>query len=243
MESTKRALKFGLNESKRSILIFWMVVFIVNTFALFITKYTDATMGISQGGKLDSYSLLGFNILPIVIYLMTYNYESYYKNFPIALSFSMIRKDFFKSMVFNNILVALLFGFIQASLMKIDPILVKFAGEKPIYDFKIFNIQTDSLLYIMIYFFIAFLLFSSIWNLIALLNYKIGARFWIGLVALTILSQAILKVDIISNLVLPGEWLNVRIDALKFTVFSAATILIYGIIYLIIISTNIKNKA
>ena len=150
MESTKRAIKFQLNESKISILVFWLVILIVDISALFATKYTGVKIGISQGGMDNVFSLLGLNILPIIIYLITHNYELYYKNFPISLSFSTTRKDFFKAMIVNNICVAFVMATIQSILMKIDPILVNFAGKEPIYDFKAFNIETDSVIYIMI---------------------------------------------------------------------------------------------
>lgn len=243
MESTKRALKFQLNESKISISKFWVVILIVDIFALFMSKYTDVSIGISQGGGGQLFSLFGMNILPIIIYLMVYNYELYYKNFSIALSFSVIRKDFFKSMIVNNVAVAFIFAVIQSILIKIDPILVRFVGRTPIYDFKAFNIQTDNVIFIIIYLFIAFMLYMTTWNLVAVLNYKYGPKFWIALVTITLLPQFIIKTSLLSNLILPGYWLNLRITPLLFTVFSIITILIYTVIYFIIQNTNVKNKA
>lgn len=243
MESTKRALKFQLNESKTSISKFWAVILIVNIFAFFMTKYTRVSMGISEGGGGQLFSLFGMNILPIIIYLMVYNYEVYYKNFPIALSFSVIRKDFFKSMIVNNVVVAFIFAVIQSVLIKIDPILVKLIGREPIYDFKAFNIQTDNIIFIIIYLFIAFILYLTIWNLVAVLNYKYGPKFWIALVTITLLPQFVIKTNFLSNLILPGDWLNIRLNTLQFTIFSIITILLYIAIYFILINTNIKNKA
>lgn len=243
MESTKRALKFQFNESKGSISKFWAVILIVDIFALYMTKYTNVSIGISQGGGGQLFSLFGMNILPIIIYLMVYNYELYYKNFPIALSFSVIRKDFFKSMIVNNVVVAFIFAVIQSILIKIDPILVQFIGREPIYDFKVFNIQTDSLVFIIVYLFIAFLLLSTIWNLIAILNYKFGARLWIVLGVISVLIPPIQRRYIRNNLLFPADLLNVRIDLLQFTIFSIIIILLYIAIYFITINTNIKNKA
>lgn len=243
MESTKRALKFQFNESKFSIFKFWVVILIVDLFAVFMTKYTSVSIGINEGGGGQLFSLFGMNILPIIIYLMVYNYELYYKNFSIALSFSVIRKEFFISMIANNVIVAFVFAVIQSILMKVDPMLVRFVGRTPIYDFKAFNIQTDSVIFIILYLFIAFMLYITIWNLIAVLNYKFGARLWIALVVITLLPQSIIKTNLVSDFILPGDWLNVRIAPLQFIVFSIITILIYTVIYFIIQNTNIQNKA
>lgn len=242
MESNKRALKFQLNESKRSILVFWAVILIVNIFALFMTKYTDVSIGISQGGGGQLFSLFGMNILPIIIYLMVYNYELYYKNFPIALSFSVIRKDFFKSMIVNNVVVTFIFAVIQSILIKTDPILVKLIGREPIYDFKAFNIQTDNIIFIIIYLFIAFMLYITIWNLVAVLNYKYGPKFWIALVTITLLPQFVIKTNLLSNLILPGDWLNIRLNLMQFLKLSIITILFHVPIYFVTINTNVKNK-
>ena len=239
--STKRAIKFQLNESKNSILIFWSVVIIIDIFAIFINKYTGVRIGIMEGGTGSAISILGVNILAIVVYLISYSYELYYKRLPICLSFSMVRKDFFKSIILNNILVSLLFAVIQSILMKIDPIFTKFAGRIPLYDLEILNIETDSVIFIMIYFFIAFLLFTTIWNLIAALNYKFGSRFWIGLLILSMVSSLIQKISVF-DLILPGDWLNIRLDALQFIKFSIITIILYIGIYFVTINTNIKNN-
>ncbi len=241
MESSLRAIKFQLDESKVSILKFWAVVIIVDIFAIFINKYTGVRIGIMGGGTGSAISILGVNILPIVVYLITYSYELYYKRLPICLSFSTVRKDFFKSIILNNILIALIFAVIQSILMKIDPIFTKFAGLIPLYDLEILNIQTDSIIFIMTYFFIAFLLFITIWNLIAALNYKFGPKLWIGLLILSMGSSLIQKMSLF-DLILPGNWLNIRLDSLQFTIFSTITILLYIGIYFVTMNTNIKNK-
>lgn len=237
----ERAIKFQLNESKISLLKFWAIIFIVDIFALFVTKYTSVSIGITQVGNGNEFSLLGFNILPIIVYIIVYNYELYYKQFPIALSFSVIRKDFFKSMILKSIVVTFIFAVIQSILMKLDPILVKFIGKEPIYDFKVFNIGTDGVIFMIVYFFIALLLFSTIWNLIAAINYKFGAKIWIVFAAVSILGGTILNLNLF-DLIFPGDWLNVRIDPLQFSLFSIIIIILYIGIYLITTNTNIKHK-
>lgn len=252
MESTKRAIKFQLNESKISILVFWLVILIVDIFALLMSRITDISIGlndISIGINNDGYgqglsilSLMAINFIPIIIYYITYSFELYYKNFPISLSFSVTRKDFFKSMMINNILVAFIASIMQSLLMKIDPILVRFIGKEPYYEFGVFNTQTDNILYIMITIFTISILFIAIWNLIAALNYKFGPKFWIALGGLSILTGIFLNFNFF-DVIFPGNWLNARIDILQFSKLSIITILLYIIIYFITINTNIKNKA
>ena len=86
----ERAIKFQLNESKISILRFWAIILIVDIFGLFVTKYTSVSIGITQVGNGNEFSLLGFNILTIIVYIIVYNYELYYKQFPIALSLVLL---------------------------------------------------------------------------------------------------------------------------------------------------------
>lgn len=246
MEATKRAIRFQFNEIKRSILIFLFVVLIVDIFSIIMSQISDISIGINIDGFTDEsnmISLMALNILPIIVYLIVFNYESYYKSFPLALNFSMIRKDFFKSMVLNNIILVSVLAVIQAILMKIDPIIVKFIGKDPVYDFKAFNIQTDSLIFIIMYFFIAFLLLQTIWNLIAALNYKFGSKMWIALGIITFISINLFKTNILSELLLPGNWLNMRLDIGRLLIASIIVLLVYIGIYFISINTDVKNKA
>lgn len=248
MESTQRAIKFQFNYSKVSVSKFWVVILFVDIFAFYMNKYTSISMGIMQNGiEIGTHqgnsmlSIFGLNILAIIVYLIVYNYELYYKNFPIALSFNMVRKDFFKSMFINNVIVAFIFAVIQSIFMKMDPILVKIIGKVPVYDFKAFNIQTDSIIFIIIYLFIAFLSFMTMWNLIAILNYKFGAILWIVIGVLSVIGSSIFKMDLF-DLIFPGNLLNMRMDILQFTIILAITILIYIAIYFISLNTNVKNK-
>lgn len=253
MDSTKRAIKFQLNEGKVSILTFWIVIIIVDMFAVLMSRIADVSIGLSEisiginnngyGQGLSILSLMAINFIPIIIYYITYSFELYYKNFPISLSFSVTRKDFFKSMTINNILVAFIASIIQSLLMKIDPILVRTIGKEPYYEFGLFNTQTDSILFIMISIFIISIVFIAIWNLIALLFYKFGPKLWIVLGVIFALIPPIQRRVLRGYLIFPVDWLNVRIDILQFTIFLIITILLYVAIYFITINTNIKNKA
>lgn len=243
MEGTKRALKYQYKESKISISKFWIGVIIVDIFAIFINKYTSVVMGVSNlGTDMDAnLSIMTLNFLPIIVYLIVYSYEMYYKQFPIALSFSMTRKDFFKSMVPNNIGITFIFAIIQSVLLKIDPMVVKASGSEPIYDLISFNLKNDSLLFFIFSLFIAFIAFITIWNLIAVLNYKLGPVFWIGIGVITFLTTMFMGFNII-DIVLSGNWLNARLDILQFTKLSGLTILTYIIIYFVLITTNVKRN-
>ena len=94
----------------------------------------------------------------------------------------------------------------------------------------------------MIYLFVALILFSAIWYLIAALNYKFGPKLWIALGGLSILTGIVLNFNFF-DVVFPGYWLNVRIDILQITKLSIITIVLYIIIYFITSNTNIEKKA
>lgn len=245
MESTKRAIKFQLNESKVTILVFAAVILIINIFWIVFPQIFGFPIGINMDGygvDINVLSLMALNFIPIICHYIVHNYVLYYKNFPISLSFSVTRKDFFKSMMINNIIIAFLVSTIQSILMKIDPLLVSFIGKEPYYEFGLFNSQTDNILFIIISIFTISILFIAIWNLIAALNYKFGPKFW-GVLGMIFLLIPPNSRNIIRGLMfLEDYWMNVRVDSLQFTKLSVISILLYILIYFIIINTNIKNK-
>ncbi len=251
MESTKRAIKFQLNESKVSLSIFWLIIIIVDIFSIIMSQIADINIGLSDisvGINVDGYgqglslmSLMALNFIPIIIYLITRGYELYYKNFPIALSFSVTRKDFFKSMIINNILIAFVASIIQSFLMKADPIIVEAIGKKPFYEFGLFNTQSDNILFIMITIFIIATLFIAIWNLIAALNYRFGPKFWIVLGIIVLLLQIVFSFNLVSDIL--SLISSLRIDILQFIVLLVISISFYTATYFVTINTDIKNKA
>ena len=253
MEATKRAIKFQLNESKKSILTFWSIIIVIDLLSIGLARISDISIGltnISIGINADGYgqginivSLMALNFIPILIYHASHAYEIYYKNLPISLSFSVTRKDFFKSMLANNLLVITIASIIQSILMKIDPIIVSLVGKKPFYEFGVFNTQTDNILYIMVSIFIIFTLFVAFWNFIAAFNYRFGPKFWIALGITTFITKIIFNFDLINDLLFPKGMASVRIDLFQFTKLSIISIIIYIIVYFVTINTNVKSKS
>lgn len=246
MESTKRAIKFQLNESKRSMIVFWLVILIVDILSVVMSQISDISIGINMDGYgqgINLLSLMALNFIPIIIYFITHSYELYYKNFPISLSLSVTRKDFFKSMIINNVFIACIASIIQSILMKIDPLLVRVIGKEPYYEFGLFNSQTDSILFIMISIFTVSILFIGIWSLVAVLNYKFGAKLWGILGIISVLIPPIQRRVLRGYVIFPSNWLSVRIDALQFTRLLIITTLLYIVIYFVTINNNIKSKS
>lgn len=243
MDSTKRAIKYQYKESKNGILKFWLVMIAVIIFGFFMNKYTDVKVGVNGFEEImnGSLSIMMVNFLPIIIYLSVYSYEMYYKQFPLALAFSITRKDFYKSMVINNIGIAFIFALIQSVLLKIDPMLVKAAGRRPIYDVKVFSLEYDSLIFIVVSLFIAFITFMTLWNLIAVLNYKLGPILWIGIGVISFVTTLFMGFNIF-DLIFPGKWLNARLDLQQSFIMLGINLVMYIIIYFTLINTNIKRS-
>ena len=244
MNSTKRAIKYQNYDSRKSIIVFWIVILIVDFFAYLFTIYsnTNTRIGISTGfGPESKLSLMGMNIMPILIYLITYNYTMYYESFPITINFSITRKDFFKSLLADSILISFIFAVIQSLLWKVDPIIVKKIGLTPLYDFIMFNTKIDSLIFIIFSLFISFLAFGALWNLIASLNYKFGAKMWLFLLGLSMLVSFSQKYNLL-NLIFPGNWLNRKMDIYQILILGIFILIFYSLSYIITIRTDVKNK-
>lgn len=253
MESTKRAIKFQGIDTKKSILSFWAVILIVDIFFYIINISIgfsatsiefSTTLGISDvSGNIRLLSVIGANIMPILISFIVYNYMMYYDSFPIVISFSVTRKDFFKSLIVDNIFVAFVYATIQGILMIIDPVFVKAIGKIPLYDFVFFNTDTDNILFIVFSLFMMFLTYISIWNLIAALNYKFGAKIWIPFVGIAYI-KSITKVGKTSEFIMHfiKDILNSRIDLYQFLKLGIIIAICYALAYIITIKTNIKHK-
>src|SRR5690606_26622795 len=91
-------------------------------------------------------SVVGANIFPILIFFIVYCYEMYYKHFPIAIGFSITRKDFYKSTVIFNILTAFAFAVVQSVLMKLEVKLIGLLTVSPKFDYGIFNTTSDNII-------------------------------------------------------------------------------------------------
>ena len=207
MESLKRSIKYQFMESKSFILGFWSTVLIINVFFYVLNNVSsiDFRIGFSLGAEVNgAISIAGINIMIILISLLVYNFESNYESFPLAISLSMSRKNYFLSFLVDNVFIAFVFALIQSILLKIDPFLVKLIGKVPLHDFLYFNVETDNIFFIIFTLFILFLLFISFWNFISSLNYKFGYKMWIVLIGLNIVLP-ILNLGFLSQLIESAE--------------------------------------
>lgn len=181
MDSTKRTFKFQNRDLKKSIGIFWTVILIVNLLSgiLFISYNNNIIYGTSIKGS-GSTSFIGANMMSIFIFIIIYGILMYYEKFALALSFGVTRKDFYKSMIVNNILVALIFGIMQGGLHFIEKYVLEAFGYKTMVEFGIFNTSTDNILFIVLSLSALFLTFLSVTNLLGVFQYRFGYKFWIG---------------------------------------------------------------
>jgi hypothetical protein len=245
MESLKRSIKYQFMESKSFILGFWSTVLIINVFFYVLNNMSsiDFRIGFSLGAEVNgAISVAGINIMIILISLLVYNFESNYESFPLAISLSMSRKNYFLSFLVDNVFIAFVFAIIQSLLLKIDPFLVKLIGKVPLNDFLYFNVETDNIFFITFTLFILFLLFISFWNFISSLNYKFGYKMWIVLIGLNIVLP-ILNLDILSQLVeSAGNMLEFRFGAFQALTIILTTAVLYILNYFVVMRTNVKKK-
>ncbi len=182
MESIKRINKFQKHDLKESVGAFWLVMILVNIFVYVLTVYVNSNSNIKFGPFIhdgDLFSVAGSNMVAIFIFFVIYGINMYYEYFALALSFGVTRRDFYKSAIGNNLLVSLIFAVVQSVLQIIDKNIVEFLGINPMVDFGIFNTSKDNILIIILSLFAFFLIYSSLSNLLGVLQYKYGYKFWI----------------------------------------------------------------
>ncbi|WIV12443.1 hypothetical protein [Proteiniborus sp. MB09-C3] len=254
MDSLKRAIKFQNIDAKKSVISFWAVILIVNIVFYFINLYGssnsylgfNANVGVSReiNGVIEI-SVVGSNLMAIAVYFIAYSYLIYYETFPIAISFSVTRKDFFKSIIANSLPVVFLFSLIQGVLMKIDPILVKAIDRNPMLEFTMFNVNTDNIIFIVFSLFICYLTFASAMNMLAALNYKFGYKIWIVFGIVFSFFMFSRKGNIIGNTIVDflGRILSARIDLPRLLTFSIIIVICYALGYFLTINTSIRGKA
>ena len=181
MDSTKRIFKFQNRDLKKSIGAFWLIILIINLLSsiLSISYNGNIVYGLNAKGG-ESISFIGANMMSIFIYIIIYGIIMYYEDFALALSFGATRKDFYKSAIVNNMLVAIIFGIIQGGLHLIEGYFFKTSGYKLMTEFGIFNTATDNILFIIFSLSVLFLALLSLSNLLGVLQYRFGYKLWIG---------------------------------------------------------------
>lgn len=247
MDSMKRLTRYKFKNTGKAVLKLWIVVILLDIFSLFMNlRYGSGDsfyLGISNFSKSQyRYSVLGINMLPIVVFFIANAYENYYKDFSRLVNFSMTRKNIFKANVLSNISIAFIFSLIQSILFKLDPWVVKKIGRTPLYDFGLFNIATDTWLFIFGTLFITFLTFISLWQIIAALNYKFGAYVWLGILGIfTIGNNVIINSYSLFDLILPGDWLNMEIDLNRLIIYFSIIVISQVSIYLTNKTLDVKS--
>lgn len=241
MESLKRSIKYQFSESKKFILTFWIIIILVDIFFIILNYLgpLSFSIGFSLGTRngVTAISIVGSNLMAILISFLVYNFVSNYESFPLSLSLSMSRKDYFISFLVENIVIAFVFATIQGVLLKIDPYIVKLLGRVPLYDFFYFNTKTDSLILIILNLFLIFLEFICFWNLIASINYKIGYKMWLIFAGVKIISSMFYINLIYECVKFIGTIYNEKIIIIEIL----AVIVLYILNYFIVMSTDVKR--
>lgn len=244
MTGFKRAMKFQRIDFLKGVGVFWAVMLVLNIGSYLVNNYFgEGTIfyGIHNfsTGSLSTMSIAGANIWPAFIFFIVYCYEMYYEYFPIAVSFSATRKDFYKSTIIDNLLVTLVFAIVQGILMKVDILAIKALGFIPLTDFGIFNTANDNLILIILSLFTVFLFVTAIMNLLALLNYKIGWKLWI-IVGIIVSLFAGIGISFVFGVL---DWImTIRIDLRQLIVLIIPIILSYLVGFMLVKNTNIKNR-
>lgn len=246
MKSLKRVSTYLTFDFINALAWFWAIVLIINTASYILMRiFGQNFFGISMstgglfGDSTRYISVAAGNIMTILIFFIVYSYIIYYENFPLAVGFSIIRKDFFKATMMSNFLLALIFAVVQGIIMKLDIIMINVLGMEPYVKLGIFNTSTDSLLYIIFSLFVLFISVTSIFNLLAVLNYKLGYKIWIGIGIVSLLSLTFIGATFLSFI---NAMLTQRIGVPQLFLLGMMIIFTHFISYLVIINTNIKNK-
>ncbi|WP_312906650.1 hypothetical protein [Tissierella praeacuta] len=179
MNLSKRIFKFQNYDSKRTIGVFWGIILLINISVYILTLYYKSRVRIGLMNN-DHLSIAGSNIMPIFIFFIVNGIIMYHEYFSLALSFGVTRKDFYKSVIVDNVIVSFIFAVIQGVLLIMDKYIAQYSEYKPIVNFGLFNTSTNNILFIILSLTTIFLVSASIINLIGVLQYRFGYKLWIG---------------------------------------------------------------
>lgn len=248
MEALKRQIRFMIKDSKRSFIVFWVVVILVNIAgyilnANFQGRYATISFGMAKvgvsGNEGGLINVAGSNIIAIGIYLIVSNMLMYYENFPTAIGFSSTRKDFYKALIIHNSLLCAAMTAIEVVLLKIDNIIIEAIGKQPLEDFIYFNTKENNIFYIFIIVFLMFMAFCAVFNLLGALLYRYGYKLWI---VLGVLVMIVGNIDNLSRII-KAIFLYVY-DYNNFTIFFIKNVilaaLLYGLAWLSVRRMNVR---
>lgn len=244
MFENKRIFNFQRLDLIKSIGWFWGIMLLVNIFfyIMNLRYYPSMSIGLSNGfNGTTMLSVAGFNLMPIIIYFISHSFETHYESFPISISFSTTRRDYYKSVILSNITVAISFALILTILLKVDPLIIRAIGRIPMMDFGIFNTSIDSIIYIIFSLVLSFSTVQSIINLVVVLSYKFGYKIWVCFgVGVFILTAIFGNKSSLWSMF--DELFTTRVSTLHLITLGGIIISSYLLGYVIIINTNIKNK-
>ncbi|MBU5438834.1 hypothetical protein KQI42_12470 [Tissierella sp. MSJ-40] len=205
MDAVKRLMKYQNYDFKKDFLSFWAVIICVNIGGYILNssfgrRYVDMRIGMMSKGS-NGVSVAGANLIPILIFIIAYCIEMYQESFPLAIGFSSTRRNFYKSVIFSNVIFSMAMAVIEAVLLKADRLIITSIGREPLLDFNYFHIVNDNILFIILSLFLAFLTCCGVFNLLGTLVYKFGYKFWI---AFGILATIILNIAGLKNIIWEG---------------------------------------
>ncbi len=204
MEAIKRQIKFQIADGKNAFIIFWIILLAVNTLFYIINgSSTFGSAGVSfsasfNGAQMEYISVASGHVISIIIFIIVYSMVMYYESFPMAISFSATRKDFYIGAVIHNILLCLSMAVIQGVLMKLDGFIIEAIGRNPLYEQLIFNTKEDSILFIIAVLFIIFLFTAAVFNLLGAALCRLTWKLWLFIGGFL---MAILNIDSLFKIV------------------------------------------
>ncbi|MDO5707616.1 MAG: hypothetical protein Q4P31_03175 [Andreesenia angusta] len=192
MSSLSRSRKLVNSNLKKGLIITGIVTLILDLALVLLNLYFDNfSLGLVTGsGKNQLLSIFALNILPFTIYFLTNSMIMISENLYIAINYSLTRKNFYKSMIINSIIISLIFSIVQGMLFKAEPLILSVFEKNSRDNFILFNSWTDNLIVIIGILFVMIFTFISLLNLIVSLNNKFGFKIWlifVGIILILIL--------------------------------------------------------
>lgn len=160
MEVLKRSLKFQYEDTKKPFCTFWAIALLVY---LGLNIFINADITTASGMVVAS-----------MIFLLVDAILIYSETFPLMLGLGSTRKDFYISSIISYFIIAFIMSIIQSSLFKVEEIVAVMDG-KSLERILIFN---GNMLITIIFFTILAFAFTAIFNIFAIIVYKIGAWAW-----------------------------------------------------------------
>jgi len=191
MDTNKRMFRFLNYDLILGSLAFWGIMLLINIISIFMQHIitSNILMGPVNQGEF-AMSFVGTNFIAVLVFFIVYGLEMYYENFSLAVGFGGTRKNFYINVLISNLLVAIIFSSIQMVLLKLDNFLVSSLGYKPLENYGFFNTSDNLLNNILVLTFLLLVL-ASLTNLLGVMQYRFGYKFWIGLGVLILIGQMI----------------------------------------------------